>query len=55
MSKIVEITFDCGFKVGYALATQPTEYIKRTLELTADVEHERDCQRCKEQEAEQEQ
>ena len=51
MSQELDIIFDCGYTVTYPLNTREPlpRTVRRSFELSAEVEHDERCQRCKEE------
>lgn len=51
MSKALVTTFDCGYTVTYVLPTrqEPHKSVKRTFEMSAETQHQNNCERCREQ------
>lgn len=51
MSKELAVTFSCGYEVVYPLNTRDPlpRTVRRSFEMSAEVEHDERCQRCREE------
>lgn len=49
MSRELAVTFSCGYEVVYPLSTRDKlpVYVRRSYEMSAEVEHTHKCQRCR--------
>lgn len=51
MSKALEVTYECGYVVTFPLTSRETPHrsVKKSFEMAADVQHDLNCNKCKEQ------